>query len=114
RTRPQLRFFCVFWLGCFALYPLRGAFFNYFLYQSKLFGRAIWNYIYSNPNDLAALAILQLAMVAALLSLERRGWAKWAGQVGVVLVPLLILMTQSRGAFIALALFVRSEEHTSE
>ena len=106
RSRAHVRLFSVFFLGCFALYPLRGALFNYFLYRSTVFGRAIWNYIYSNPNDLAAFAILQLAMVAALLSLERRGWVKVAAQVGVVLLPLLILMTQSRGAFIALALFV--------
>jgi O-antigen ligase len=106
RSRAQIRFFSVFFLGCFALYPLRGAFFNYFLYRSTFFGRAIWNHIYANPNDLAALAILQLAMVAALLSLEQRGWVKRAAQIGVVLLPLLILMTQSRGGFIALALFV--------
>jgi O-antigen ligase len=105
RSRGHIRFFSVFFLGCFALYPLRGAFFNYFFYGSTLFGRAIWNYVYSNPNDLAALAILQLAMVAALLSLERPGWVKRAAQVGVVLLPLLVLMTQSRGGFIALALF---------
>jgi O-antigen ligase len=106
RSRAQIRFFSVFFLGCFALYPLRGAFFNYFFYRSTLFGRAIWNHVFSNPNDLAALAILQLAMVAALLSLEQRGWVKRAGQAGIVLVPLLILMTQSRGGFIALSLFV--------
>jgi O-antigen ligase len=105
RSRAHVRFFSVFFLGCFALFPLRGAFFNYFFYRSTLFGRAIWNYVYSNPNDLAALAILQLAMVAALLSLERPGWVKRAAQVGVVLLPLLVLMTQSRGGFIALALF---------
>ena len=106
RSRAQIRFFSVFFLGCFALYPLRGAFFNYFFYRSTLFGRAIWNHVFSNPNDLAGIAILQLSMVAALLSLEQHGWVKRAGQVGIVLVPLLILMTQSRGGFIALSLFV--------
>jgi O-antigen ligase len=106
RSRAQIRFFSVFFLGCFALYPLRGAFFNYFFYRSTLFGRAIWNHVFSNPNDLAGIAILQLAMVAALLSLEQHGWVKRAGQAGIVLVPLLILMTQSRGGFIALSLFV--------
>jgi len=106
RSRAQIRFFSVFFLGCFALFPLRGAFFNYFFYKNTIFGRAIWNFIYSNPNDLAALAILQLSMVTALLSIERERWAKRAAQAGIVLIPLLILMTQSRGAFIALALFV--------
>ncbi|HKW49511.1 MAG TPA: O-antigen ligase family protein [Gemmatimonadaceae bacterium] len=105
RSRAQIRFFMVFFLACFALYPLRGAFANYFLYRYTVFGRAIWNQAFENPNDLAAFALLQLAMVAALLSVERRVWLKRCAQAGLVLLPLLILMTQSRGAFIGLALF---------
>src|SRR5215208_4392259 len=62
RTRTQLRFFLFFWLGCFALYPVRGALFNYYVYRETLMGRALWNYIFSNPNDLAAYCILQLSM----------------------------------------------------
>jgi O-antigen ligase len=106
RSRPQIRLFTVCFLACFALYPLRGALENYFVFRYTVLGRAIWNLAFQNPNDLAAFAILQLAMVAALLSLERRWWLKRACQVGLVLLPLLILMTQSRGGFIALALFV--------
>ena len=105
RSRSQIRLFTVFFLACFALYPLRGAFENYLLYRYTVFGRAIWNYAFENPNDLAAFAVLQLAMVAALLSLERRWWLQRTAQVGLALLPLLILMTQSRGGFIALALF---------
>jgi len=105
RTRSQIRLFIVFFLACFALYPLRGALENYFVFRYTVFGRAIWNHAFENPNDLAAFALLQLAMVGALLSLERRGWVQRAGQVGLVLLPLLILMTQSRGGFIALAVF---------
>ena len=105
RSRSQIRFFTVFFVGCFALYPLRGAFANYFLYRYTVFGRAIWNHAFENPNDLAAFALLQLAMVAGLLALERRGWVQRCAQAGLVLLPLLILMTQSRGGFIGLALF---------
>jgi O-antigen ligase len=105
RSRSQIRFFTVFFVGCFALYPLRGAFANYFLYRYTVFGRAIWNRAFENPNDLAAFALLQLSMVAALLVLERRWWVKRCAQAGLILLPLLVLMTQSRGAFIGLAIF---------
>src|SRR5689334_21781300 len=105
RYRPQIRLFMVFFLGCFALYPLRGALANYFLYRYTVFGRAIWNHAFENPNDLAAFALLQLAMLCALLSLEQRWWIQRGAQVGLILLPLLILMTQSRGGFIGLAIF---------
>jgi len=106
RTRPQLRLFIVFVLGCFALYPLRGAFFNYVFYNNTAFGRAIWVHVYSNPNDLAALTVLQLSLVSVLLVTEARGWVRRAALTGIALLSLLILMTQSRGGVIALAVFV--------
>jgi O-antigen ligase len=105
RTRAQIRFFVILFLGCFALFPLRGALFNYVIYHGTLLGRAIWNYVYANPNDLAAVAVLQLSMVAAFLAVERRGAFRRAAQIGLVLLPLLVLMTQSRGGFIALLFF---------
>ena len=69
----QIRFFLAFWLACFAFYPVRGALFNYYLYHENLFGRAIWNYIFSNPNDLAAFCILQLSMALGLYAIEEQG-----------------------------------------
>jgi O-antigen ligase len=96
----------VFFLGCFAVFPLRGAMFNFFLYHNDLQGRAIWNYLYSNPNDLGAMALLQLSMAVALLESEPKGWVRWSALLGVVLIPMLILMTQSRGVFIGLLVFV--------
>ncbi|MFN2567930.1 MAG: O-antigen ligase family protein [Gemmatimonadaceae bacterium] len=103
RTRRQIRFFVIFFLACFALYPLRGAFVNYFVGYSVV-GRAVWNFIYGNPNDLAALTLLQLSMAVGLLATERpRSWVWIAALAGVVLLPLLVLMTQSRGGVIALA-----------
>jgi probable O-glycosylation ligase (exosortase A-associated) len=106
RTRAQIRFFVIFFLACFALYPLRGAFFNYHLAGYAMGGRAVWNFIFANPNDLAALTLLQLSMVAGLLVTERKkSWVWLAALAGVGLLPLLILMTQSRGGFIAIAAF---------
>jgi probable O-glycosylation ligase (exosortase A-associated) len=107
RTRAQIRFFVIFFLACFALYPLRGALFNYYFAGYSLAGRALWNFIFANPNDLAAFALLQLSMVVGLLVTERRkSWVWLAALIGVVLLPLLILMTQSRGGFTALIVFV--------
>ena len=106
RTRQQVRFFLVFWLGCFALYPVRGAFFNYYVYGETLFGRALWNYTFSNPNDLAAYCILQLAMALGLNAIESKGPVRLATRIGLLLVPLLILLTKSRGAFLGFAVFL--------
>ena len=106
RTRPQVRLFMVFFLGCFALFPLRGAMFNFFLYGNDVQGRAVWNMLYSNPNDLGAMALLQLSMAIALLATEPKGWVRWCALAGVVMVPMLILMTQSRGVFLGLVVFI--------
>jgi O-antigen ligase len=106
RTRGQIRFFVILFLACFALYPLRGAFVNYYFADYSLGGRALWNFIFSNPNYLAAITLLQLSMVVGLLVTERKkSWVWLAALAGVVLLPLVILMTQSRGGFIALTVF---------
>jgi probable O-glycosylation ligase (exosortase A-associated) len=106
RTRDQIRFFVIFFLACFALYPLRGSLINYYFAGYALVGRALWNFIYANPNDLAAMALLQLSMAVGLVVTERRRSLVWlAALVGAALLTLLILMTQSRGAVIALAVF---------
>jgi len=106
RTRAQVRFFLFFWLGCFALYPVRGALFNYYLYRETLFGRALWNYIFSNPNDLAAYCILQLSMAFGLYALEAKGPVRLASRLGLFVLPMVILLTKSRGAFLGFATFL--------
>jgi probable O-glycosylation ligase (exosortase A-associated) len=106
QTPRQVRLFMVFFLGCFALFPLRGAMFNFFLYHNDVQGRAIWNLLYSNPNDLGAMALLQLSMATALLVAEPKGWVRWSARAGVIALPMLILMTQSRGVFLGLAVFI--------
>jgi O-antigen ligase len=106
RTRAQVRFFLFFWLGCFALYPVRGALFNYYLYRETLFGRALWNYIFANPNDLAAYSILQLSMAFGLYALEAKGPVRLATRLGLFVLPMVILLTKSRGAFLGFAGFL--------
>jgi probable O-glycosylation ligase (exosortase A-associated) len=102
RTRAQIRFFVVFFLVCFATHPARGAIFNYF-YGYTLFGRALWNHIYANPNDLAALTLFPLGLAIGLLK-DVNTWIRRGAVVSVVVLVALVLMTQSRGGFLALAL----------
>ena len=106
RTRQQLRFFLVFWLACFALYPVRGSLFNYYVYKETLFGRALWNYIFNNPNDLAAYCILQLSMVLGVSTLEPKGPLRLLARLGLLVLPMVILLTKSRGAFLGFAVFL--------
>lgn len=101
RTPAHLRLYLVFFLACFALYPARGAIFNY-VGGYTIWGRALWNYIYANPNDLAALTFLPLAIAGGLVATEGKGLFRWGAIASLAVLPTLILMTQSRGAFIAL------------
>lgn len=102
RTPAQIRFFIVFFLVCFATHPARGAIFNYF-YGYTVFGRALWNHIYRNPNDLAALTFFPLGLAVGLLK-DVNLWVRRGALVSVVTLAALVLMTQSRGGFLALAL----------
>jgi probable O-glycosylation ligase (exosortase A-associated) len=104
-TRARLRFFLLAFLGFFAFYPVRGSLFAYFIYGGTVQGRAAWNYIYNNPNDLAALCLLPLALAAGMLATERERWIRYCAAAGAVALPFVIFLTESRGAFIALAAF---------
>jgi probable O-glycosylation ligase (exosortase A-associated) len=106
QTPKQVRLFMVFFLACFALFPLRGAMSNYFIYHNDMQGRIIWNRLYGNPNDLGAMALLQLSMATALLAAEPKGWVRWSAMAGVIALPMLILLTQSRGVFLGLSVFI--------
>lgn len=105
RTRSQLRAFIVFWLACFAFYPLRGAYFTYFLGGHTVDGRAVWNYIYNNPNDLAGLTILMLGVCVGVLVTDKNKWFRWAALTGTIMLSLLIFLTQSRGGFLGFSVF---------
>lgn len=102
RTRSQIRFFIVFFLFFFAAWPARGTIFNYFLADYSAFGRAVWNphTIFGNPNDLAVLALLQASMAAGIAVADRNRWFKLGAIAALVVLPALILLTQSRGVFV--------------
>ena len=104
-TRARFRAIVVGSLILWVLFPLRGTMFAYFIYHGDVEGRAAWNYIYSNPNDLAALCLLQLGMAVGLLAVERRRFFRLGTICAVALLVLVIILTQSRGAVIALSVF---------
>ena len=99
RTEGQLRFYLLFLLGCFILFPIRGTLVG----GDTVFGRAVWNYIYSNPNDLAALSLIALGVALALMfSAPSRNMVRLGAGVSTILLLVVILLTQSRGAFLGL------------
>jgi putative inorganic carbon (hco3(-)) transporter len=102
RTPRQLRFYILLVLVAFMIYPARGALENY-VTGNTLFGRVIWNKIYSNPNDLGAMTLLAtgLALAIATVRTERRG-VRWAVGLCVPALIAIMLLTQSRGVFIGL------------
>ena len=104
-TRGRFRAFVVGSIILWGMFPIRGTMFAYFIYHGDVEGRAAWNYIYSNPNDLAGLALLQLSMALGILAVERRKWVVTGTKLAVALLVLIIILTQSRGAVIALAAF---------
>jgi O-antigen ligase len=107
RTRQQAYFLAFFFLASFAVFPLRGSLVNYFVYHATTFGRVAWSNTFSNPNDLAVMCLLPLALAAGIWA--RRTWRSplwWASAATILLLPLTILLTQSRGAFLGLAVFL--------
>jgi O-antigen ligase len=111
RTQGQLRFFLLFFLGCFLLFPVRGTIIG----GETMYGRVVWNYIYHNPNDLATLSMITLGVALGFaFSRQSPGIVRLGAALGAVLLLAVMLLTQSRGAFIGLiagigpALFWRS------
>ena len=103
-SRGQLRRMMIAWLAIFALYPVRGIFFN-FLYGYSTGGRYAWIQVFGNPNDFATLTLPPLAMSVALLQSEKARWVRYAALAGVIVLPLAIVITQSRGGILALFTF---------
>jgi O-antigen ligase len=100
RTRAQIRFFSVFAVSCFMLFPLRGAFINYFGGYT-VSGRALWNYTYNNPNDLAGFSLLFAAAALAIPFLVRSKLTRLVAVLSAGAMVLLIFFTQSRGTLLA-------------
>jgi O-antigen ligase len=102
RTPQQLRFYLLLILIAFLIYPARGTL-KYYIHGETVFGRAIWNKIYANPNDLAAITLLMLGLalaVATAKTLDHR--LRWALRIYIPVLLVIILLTQSRGVFIGL------------
>lgn len=104
-TRARIRFFLVMSTVTYCLFPVRGTMLAYFVYHGDMNGRATWNYIYSNPNDLAGLMMLSLSVALGVLAVERKKWVRLGSAVGAGLMVLIVFLTQSRGAMIALIAF---------
>ena len=102
RTREHLRFFFGFATACFMLFPLRGAFVNYFGGYSTS-GRALWNFTYNNPNDLAGFALIFSSIALAYSTITRNKTSKFLSYLCAAAMVLLIFFTQSRGALLATA-----------
>ena len=105
-TRNRLRVVLLVLLGTFALYPVRGALFSYFIYGGNIMGRAAWNFIYLNPNDLAGFCLLMFSLVAGVLVTERAKWMRLGAAAGMLVLPFVVVLTGSRAGFIALSVFV--------
>ena len=106
QTAAELRLLTIAWLAVFALYPIRGALFNHFICRCSEGGRVAWNFVFENPNDLAALSLFPIGVAAALAVVERGRLYKLCARIGVAVLALVILMTQSRGAMIAMGVAV--------
>jgi O-antigen ligase len=104
RTRAEIRFYLIFFLLIYAAYPARGTIFNYFAGYTH-FGRALWNFIYANSNDLAAITLLVLSMAAGVLVTERQKWFRIGAFAAVIVLTVIILLTKSRGVFLGLGFF---------
>ncbi len=102
RNAAELRFFAIAWLGVFALYPIRGALYNQYICQCTEFGRVAWNFVFDNPNDLAALCLIPLGIAAGVAQVERVKVWRWAAIAGVLVIALVVMLTQSRGAMLAM------------
>ena len=102
RTRGQHRFITLVWLGVFAFYPVRGTLFN-FLTGNGAFGRFGWNFAFANFNDMASFTLFPLAMSIERLRSTDKLWVKACAVAGVVVLPFIILITQSRAGMMGLA-----------
>ncbi|MFN8574350.1 MAG: O-antigen ligase family protein [Gemmatimonadaceae bacterium] len=101
-NRERVRFFIFFYLGVHALFPVRGALFNYFLYHATEGGRVGWNNIFENPNDISALLLFPFALAIGLIFVERNKTLRLLAMGALICIPLVLALAQSRGAMLAL------------
>jgi O-antigen ligase len=102
RTPQQLRFYILLILVAFVIYPARGTLLGY-VSGNTIVGRAVWNKIYINSNDLAAITLLMLGLALAIATVKtQHALVRRAAAALVPVTILIILLTQSRGVFIGL------------
>ncbi|HEX6315041.1 MAG TPA: O-antigen ligase family protein, partial [Gemmatimonadaceae bacterium] len=106
RTPAEFRFLTIVWLGIFALYPIRGALYNQFICHCATAGRISWNFVFENPNDLAALCLIPIGAAAGVATVERNKFFRLCGLVGVGVLAFTVMLTQSRGAMLAMGVAV--------
>ena len=99
RTEGQLRFYLMLILVCFILFPVRGTFIG----GNTVGGRAVWTGQFENPNDLACLCLLAFGIALAIIFSETR-WnlVRLGATSGALMLLVVILRTQSRGAFLGI------------
>lgn len=102
RTAADFRFLIIAWLAVYALYPIRGALYNQYICRCTTLGRVTWNFAFGNPNDLAALTMVPLGLCAGVATVERVKFFRWSALIGIVVLSLVILLTQSRAAILGL------------
>jgi O-antigen ligase len=61
-----------------------------------------WNFVFGNPNDLAALTMVPLGLCAGVATVERTKFFRMSALAGVVILSMIILLTQSRAAILGL------------
>jgi putative inorganic carbon (HCO3(-)) transporter len=102
QTKQQLRVYLLIVLAAFMVYPVRGSLLNY-LHGYTLFGRAIWNQMYQNPNYLAGAALLVIGVALSFVTAKAETRVVRVGtSVCAAALVLVVLLTQSRGAFLGL------------
>lgn len=105
KNEKQHRVFTLAYLAFFAFYPVRGTLFNFLTGQSH-FGRYAWNFTFSNFNDLAALTLIPLAFSIDRLRSAEKKWIKLCAAAGLLVLPFIILITESRGGMLGAAVFL--------
>jgi len=103
QTEGQLRFYLLVVLGCFVLFPVRFALVGYVMGGNVLANRLVSYQMYANSNDFATLSLLALGIAMA-VTFSGSTWtlARLGAGFSAFALLVVILLTQSRGAFIGL------------
>ncbi|MDX2194297.1 MAG: O-antigen ligase family protein [Gemmatimonadales bacterium] len=109
RTWRQARVFGWVFLAAYMVYPGRGAVLNYFVAGHTKAGRAVWNGIYDNPNDLAALSVLIVVVSYGIALSEPKRWLRWAALGCAAYASGVVLLTASRAGLLGLAMLVAAQ-----